>query len=513
VVALVRNELAGLQRRIEFGDGNRVPSLREELRELWKSEFVPVSQDMGEDAGAPVTWDQVDAELHASASKIETVTINSYAQEGLDYRNHEEDGRSVIAVGGDKLSRGLTLEGLSISYFLRTTRMYDTLMQMGRWFGYRPGYLDLCRLFTTRLLADWYRHIALADEELRREFDYMVVAGLTPEKYGLRVRTHPAGMIVTALNKMSHGENRQLSWEGTLVQTTDLPKEATKIEANFATTEKLLATLGETLPAKNRDPRVWRGVRSDKVADFIAALRFPPLSAGAGGEQLAAYIRKQDGKVPAELTEWTVALLSNSQAKALPHKLAGIEVGLLERNPESQTGTTYRLNKSNILSPADEGRDFAGLEFNRSWFDAVCWKSDLEDDYEWLEEQIGQMRKADAVALDLTRRWLEAGKLRKPKSGNYERPNGRVLRVLRPRERGLLLIYPLQPPVEITELKDTNDRKGRAHELTGLVKDGTPIIGVALSFPSSSTALGCEYRVNRVWKAEMEEDDRYDDDD
>jgi hypothetical protein len=320
-------------------------------------------------------------------------------------------------------------------------------------------------------------------------------------------------MIVTALNKMSHGENRQLSWEGTLVQTTDLPKEATKIEANFATTEKLLATLGETLPAKNRDPRVWRGVRSDKVADFIAALRFPPLSAGAGGEQLAAYIRKQDGKVPAELTEWTVALLSNSQAKALPHKLAGIEVGLLERNPESQTGTTYRLNKSNILSPADEGRDFAGLEFNRSWFDAVCWKSDLEDDYEWLEEQIGQMRKADAVALDLTRRWLEAGKLRKPKSGNYERPNGRVLRVLRPRERGLLLIYPLQPPVEITELKDTNDRKGRAHELTGLVKDGTPIIGVALSFPSSSTALGCEYRVNRVWKAEMEEDDRYDDDD
>ena len=107
----------------------------------------------------------------------------------------------------------------SISYFLRTSRMYDTLMQMGRWFGYRPGYLDLCRLFTTGLLSAWYRHIALADAELRREFDYMVAAGLTPEQYGLRVRTHPGGMTVTALNKMCHSKSLELSWAGVLVQT------------------------------------------------------------------------------------------------------------------------------------------------------------------------------------------------------------------------------------------------------------------------------------------------------
>ena len=80
----------------------------------------------------------------------------------FDAAEHEAEGRSVIAVGGDKLSRGLTLEGLSVSYFLRTSRMYDTLMQMGRWFGYRSGYLDLCRLFTTRTLVSWYKHIALA---------------------------------------------------------------------------------------------------------------------------------------------------------------------------------------------------------------------------------------------------------------------------------------------------------------------------------------------------------------
>jgi hypothetical protein len=511
VVRLVRDELIALQRRIEFGDGSRKPSITEELRDLWENEFVPVSELMGDDAGPEVSWKEVSAELHPAAAKITVATINGFAKEALDYRDHEAEGRSVIAVGGDKLSRGLTLEGLSISYFLRTTRMYDALMQMGRWFGYRPGYLDLCRLFTTKMLSNWYRYIALADEELRREFDYMVKAGLTPERYGLRVRTHPAGMIVTALNKMSHGVNRQLSWEGTLVQTTDLPKDAARIDANIAATEKLLMALGN---AESREgPRIWRGVKAEQVAGFIAGLRYPSLSAGAGGDQLAAFIRKQVNKLPTELTSWTIVLASNSQIKARPVTIAGHTVGLLVRNPESQTDSTYRLNRSNILNPADESLDFEGLKFDRQWFDDVCWKADLVADREWLEERISAGLDAEKVALDLTNRWMEAGKIRKPKNEKYERPNGRVLRVLRPRERGLLLIYPLSPPKEITGLAGTKDRKERMPELTGLDERGTPIIGVALSFPTSDTALGCEYRVNRVWQAEIEDDERYDDDD
>src|SRR5690606_13946831 len=107
----------------------------------------------------------------------------------------------VIAVGGDKLSRGLTLEGLSVSYFLRASRMYDTLMQMGRWFGYRPGYLDLCRLYTTSEMADWFSVIAQATDELRGDFDRMAATGSTPREFGHRVRSHP-GLLVTSKVKM-----------------------------------------------------------------------------------------------------------------------------------------------------------------------------------------------------------------------------------------------------------------------------------------------------------------------
>lgn len=506
VVNLIRKEISGLQRRIEFGDGKRQPTLLDELRTLWEEEFFPVTRALGNEAGPPTTWARVEGQLHVATAKITVLPINGYAKEALDYTEHEAEGRSVIAVGGDKLSRGLTLEGLSISYFLRASRMYDTLMQMGRWFGYRPGYLDLCRLFTTRTLRDWYRHIALAEAELRREFDYMAAAGLTPENYGLRVRTHPAGMIVTALNKMSFGQTRELKWPGVLAQTTELPKEEAKLSANLKAVETLVGALGQPSVGTGRDTRVWNCVEAAKVAELIESLRFPPTAARASSEQLAAFIRKQSGKSPAELTSWTVALVSNAQASAQRQRvIAGFGIGLIERSPESQKETSFSLKKANILNPADEGLDFAARVFDHVWFDAIAGKRELAYDIEWLRERIG--KDAGQVALELTREWQrgDSPRIRKPAKGETTRANGRVLRVLRRPENGLLLIYPVARPEKVVV-----DEEPKREEATGLSAEDDPIIGVALSFPTSETTLGVEYRVNKVWGAEMQEDEGYD---
>ena len=100
-------------------------------------------------------------ELDEASARIIVKEINGGSADALNYFDHP-NGLSVIAIGGDKLARGLTLEGLSVSYYLRASKMYDTLMQMGRWFGYRPGYVDLCRLFTSRELNEWFCHITLA---------------------------------------------------------------------------------------------------------------------------------------------------------------------------------------------------------------------------------------------------------------------------------------------------------------------------------------------------------------
>jgi hypothetical protein len=504
VVRLVRDEVLALQRRIEFGDGSRKPTVRDEFKELWDTEFVPVAEALGEDAGSVLTWAQVDAELHGAASKFVILPINGFAKEALDYKEHEAEGRNVIAVGGDKLSRGLTLEGLSISYFLRTSRMYDTLMQMGRWFGYRPGYLDLCRLFTTGLLAAWYRHIALADAELRREFDYMVAAGLTPEQYGLRVRTHPGGMTVTALNKMCHSQSLELSWAGVLVQSTQLPKDDKRVGENLHATESFLSPMPVPERVGGHETRIWRNVEAAKIASFVESLQLPPQSARASGRQIATFIRQQAAKVEPELTCWTVALISVAQGRHTP--IAGHDIGLVERSAEHQTGDSFGLRKANILSPADEGWDFEGQAFTQDWFDGIADKPELAADLDWLNDQIGDDDARD-VALELTRRWQQTvpPKLRASEKGETKRPNGRVLRLLRRRSHGLLLIYPVQPP---TVVKGENNMPDSP---TGMADMGIPVIGVALSFPTSDTVLGVEYRVNRVWDAEIQEDSTYDD--
>ena len=107
------------------------------------------------------------------------------------YYNYDSIGMRVIAVGGNSLSRGLTLEGLIVTYFYRNTMMYDTLLQMGRWFGYRPNYDDLFKLWMGEEAVDWYGYITNAVDELKGDLRTMALQHLTPEQFGLKVRQDP----------------------------------------------------------------------------------------------------------------------------------------------------------------------------------------------------------------------------------------------------------------------------------------------------------------------------------
>jgi hypothetical protein len=493
VEELIRDELRPLQRRLEYGDGAQKPTLRDELRELWEKEFVPVSRSMGEDSGLQVTWEQVNAELHPAGSKINVMKINGMATDVLDYKANEADGLSIIAVGGDKLSRGLTLEGLSVSYFLRTSRMYDTLMQMGRWFGYRPGYLDLCRLFTTQQLVGWYRHIALAEIELRREFDYMVAANLEPVQYGLRVRTHPDGMIITALNKMCHSEELTLSWSGLLVQTTHVPIDIMRVSKNLEATHRLLGGLGAPVSNRENMTRCWKDVDAFTVASYLEDLAFPKESTRATGKQVADFIRKQATKEAPELTSWTVALIS-SQTADRPAQIGGYNVGLVKRRPPAGmvvTKDSYPLRNANILSPEHQALDLKDMPFTQNSVEEAAASAVIAADVEELGD--GGWSNLAELALAITHRRIENGRLHGDVKTNKV-ANGRVVRELRPKKCGLLLVYPLAPLSDV-----------------GLSSDGPPIIGIALSFPASDTVDGVEYRVNRVWDSEMQEDAAYED--
>jgi len=277
------------------------------LYDTWQSEYV--------DAG--YKWESIQRVLNKAISKIEEIEINSSptGQKEVDYteRNYPE-GRSVIAIGGLSLSRGITLEGLSVTYFLRNSIMYDTLMQMGRWFGFRPDFEDLCRVYITDQAKGWYEHIADATEELRAELREMERQGRTPEDFGLCVRNHPDSLIVTARNKMRSAKtiSREIDLSGRLIETAKLFSSEKKIRINLNLTAGLLRTIRSDhdvkLIPKSGNTLLFRNVTHTIIHDFVQAFQNHPESDITNSTAVSSYI--DDLAQDQGIYEWNVAFVS-----------------------------------------------------------------------------------------------------------------------------------------------------------------------------------------------------------
>lgn len=274
------------------------------LHEAWKNQF---------EGRLPETWPDVQAVLVRAAGPIEVRKVNSKSPDKLDYRRYKNEGLHVIAIGGFALSRGFTLEGLTVSYFLRNSMMYDTLLQMGRWFGYRDGYADVCRLFMTEEAIDWYAHISEAIDELRDEFNRMERAGARPIDFGLKVRAHPESLIVTARNKMRSGQkvNHSVSLAGKLIETTRLRTDA--ITANREVLSDLLTSLSGLSKPYRPDEfgYLWTDMSvAPLVRNFVTRFQnHDDVALITQAEPVNAYIKARESD---ELERWDICLFSPS---------------------------------------------------------------------------------------------------------------------------------------------------------------------------------------------------------
>ena len=246
VVRQIKEHLQGLKQRLRRGID--ATAVWDRFEEVWISDIEPTAQAVQAtrraEAGELPAWSEVVKVLPVVVQEVEVRTINGSAKDVLDYTDRQNLGLKVIAVGGDKLSRGLTLEGLTVSYFLRASRMYDTLMQMGRWFGYRTGYLELCRLYTPNELTRWFERITDAAAELREDFDQMVRVGGTPKDFGLRVQQHPS-LEVTSAVKMRSGRELSVSFSGERLETVLFRNTARAKAGNLDLLRELFRAMGE----------------------------------------------------------------------------------------------------------------------------------------------------------------------------------------------------------------------------------------------------------------------------
>lgn len=330
------------------------------LHEIWEREY------------ADTDWPEVQARLYEVLVAARVIEVNaSKRSQALDYDQAGEHGVTVISVGGFSLSRGLTLEGLTVSYFLRNSMMYDTLMQMGRWFGYRPGYEDLCRVWMPADGVGWYAHIHEAMEDLQAQLKRMELVKATPEQFGLAVRSHPEALIVTARNKMGTGREFpvRVGLAGKLVETTRVRTDREQLDRNRKAGEDLAAAirLRGVKPEERSRGTLYKAVPVDLVSEFLRAFRADSADPLTDPRLMSDYI---DARADSELKEWDILFASAQKDGVKKDYLGGHSMKPFDRSVSDDdlrqgvlaiSGTSRRVG-----SPGDEKEGLGPEELERS---------------------------------------------------------------------------------------------------------------------------------------------------
>ena len=304
---------------------DRNSELGQQLTSIWVAEKGRLPLDITE---APaVSMDEIWAHIPDVLAALEFPVENGSSEDRIDYTG---PSKTYIVVGGSILARGLTLENLMVSYFLRSTNQYDTLLQMGRWFGYRIGYEDLPRIWTTEDLRLRFRAMAGIEHEVREEIEQYRRRDLTPMDIAVRIRSIP-GMAITGTNKMKAARTCAVSFWGTHRQTFRFEhRNVDVLRSNWDAAADLIST-ADSLDLRDRSsgPKLWRRVLKSTVIRFFEAYTAHSTHADLDPKILLKFLRTEDSR----LDDWNVGIVE-AQSGALSRQPLGTagEIGLVTRS-------------------------------------------------------------------------------------------------------------------------------------------------------------------------------------
>lgn len=412
----------------------------ESFRKIFREERDRAAHLYTGEHGA-VTWQDLEPEIMEVLRRVRVVVDNGSekAERRLAYSTEPQ---TVIVIGGGTLSRGLTLEGLFVSYFTRTSNAYDTLLQMGRWFGYRVGYEDLQRIWVSDGLEEDYRFLARVELEMRQEISIMIAAGEKPKDIGVKIRHHPGRLEITSRNKMRHTDVVETDFEGYRLQTYIFP--AANEEAmvwNLRLTEDLLRSIAGSASGAGQDV-VYRDVPFSRVDEFLDAFTVHPHFHDVHGKA-REWVGSKLPEVP-----WNVVVASGSRKGTA-----------LEGTPSP----VRPVNRAPFSSGTVEGGDGA--------------------------LNIRALMTGDDMILDLKRLKVS------PRASGGSGLKLQEMRAARRKEgggRGLLILYPISRNSEVSAASaDAGVREPMAEALqriggaspVGPEDEGNPIIGYSLVLP------------------------------
>lgn len=432
--------LQALLHRVRDGVARGDESLLDELRQFWISESARVpASDWGRRQN---TFEELLPHLGETLEQCKVVLDNSRSEARLDYSGPE--AQVAIVVGGNTLSRGLTLEGLVVSVFVRGASTYDTLLQMGRWFGYRTGYEDLPRIWTTQELELAFRHLAQVEVEMRRDIDRYQSQNLTPLDLAVRIRTHPS-LQITA--KMGAAAPAEVSYAGSRLQVRYYKRlDRDWLLTNRAAADRLVgASLqhGEYSQVTNADHHVIRNVPVAHIKSFLQSYRIHPEQADLDPATVIRWIDRQISSADPTLQTWNVVLVQGSVAQE-----GRVEsVGSLGVRPVIRARVGRTLDGDDVEAERLRNAETADIK-------TLMSRRDIGLDLDVPSVELGKLTERQLVVL------------------REQHPEAST--------RGLLVLYVI----------DAQSTPGAARRNTRVRMDAVePLIGIGIAFPGTKVGM------------------------
>ncbi len=424
-----------------------------------------------------ITWSMVQEALYPAIKDIKIEAINGgNAAKLLCYDRHEDDGLRIIAIGGYSLSRGLTLEGLCVSYFYRNTKMYDTLMQMGRWFGYRFKYTDLCQVWINRDAVEWYSYISTAAEDLKKQVRQMIEEDRTPKDFGLAVRADEAALRVTAVNKMRTAKAHKIvvSLSGNMVETPYLSAIDSIAKNNLDAINKMvenIAKAGISIGLRPNDDYYtdkFKAVDVDKeiIVAFLKMYNSHSLNFKCQTSRIVEQINKTDNS---SLDKWDIIFVSGDGT--IPFTINGHKLGCVYRNYDIKSAggnEVYQISGAHAMLGTGDSYAKTGL--------TKIMASTIEQ---------AERAKNEALGIEYT------GSNR----NTYFHIKGTGVR-----RNPLLVVY----PVQLRHIQDPDNYEENARYADVESKVCIPQIGIAVGIPDAGQeTIEYKYQINLVYYQEL----------